>query len=228
MAVGGVAGEIITRVAPVVGAWTLKGLFATCRRSIVINPHLAERFLVRGEPAIGVTWHRAAIYFLYFFGPYHPAVMISRSRDGEILARFAQRMGVIPVRGSSSRGGREALMTMARWLKNGRVRYAATVADGPRGPRYVAKKGMIALAMMTGLPLLPIMWSAERAWVVRSSWDKTMVPKPFSRVLIGACEPMYFPPEMNADDMELARQELESKLNWLREELDKMTGYKEP
>ncbi|MCF8097163.1 MAG: DUF374 domain-containing protein, partial [Desulfarculaceae bacterium] len=134
-------------------------LFRTCRVEI-LRGDLVEKYFNRGRPAIGVTWHRGAIFSLYFFGNKRPAVMISGSRDGEYLARYLSIMGGVPVRGSSSRGGRAALKEMADYLQSGPGRYAATVADGPRGPRYVAKKGMIALASQTGLPLVPLMWSA--------------------------------------------------------------------
>lgn len=205
----------------------LRAWFGTCR-SQVLSSEAYDKYIVQGRSAIGVTWHRGAIFFLYYTGFLKPAIMISRSKDGDLLARFTAGMGGVPVRGSSSRGGLAALREMAEYLQGGRPRYAATVADGPRGPRYEAKKGMIALAMKTGLPLLPIMWSANRQWVFKKSWDHTILPKPFARVYLKAGRELFYPPAMSPEELEVARRELEDELNRLKDELDSLTGYSEP
>lgn len=205
----------------------LRALFRTCRNEI-LRPDLVEKFFEAGKPGIGVTWHRGAIYALYFFGPKHPAIMISRSRDGEYLARYLQIMGGVPVRGSSSRGGLAALKEMADYLRANPEGYAATVADGPRGPRYRAKKGMIALAARTGLPLVPLMWSSKRVWVLRKTWDRTMIPKPFAKVVLTAGKEFHYPPDIKGAALEQARQELEDEMNRIKDELDAITGYEDP
>lgn len=201
--------------------------FRTCRVEI-LRPDLLEKYFNQGRPGIGITWHRGAIFCLYFFGKKHPAIMISRSRDGEYLARYLSIMGGVPVRGSSGRGGLAALRGMAEYLQGGPGRYAATVADGPRGPRYVAKRGMIALAAQTGLPLVPLMWSAKRVWVLKNTWDRTMIPKPFAKVVFSAGKEFHYPPDIKGLELEAARQELENEMNRLKDELDAITGYREP
>lgn len=205
----------------------LRLLFRTCR--VTIHPQdRVERHLVRREPAIGVTWHRGAVFFLYYLGPYRPAIMVSRSKDGEFLARFLELMGAVPVRGSSSKGGREALREMVEMIHQGRVDFGATVADGPRGPRYQAKSGMILLASLTGLPLLPIMWSADRVWTFTKAWDRTIIPKPFARVQVEVGRELRYPKGMHKEQMEAARLELEQELNLLRIDLDRRCGYQPP
>ncbi|MCF8031596.1 MAG: lysophospholipid acyltransferase family protein [Desulfarculaceae bacterium] len=210
-----------------VAARLLRLLFRTCRNRI-LRPDLVEKFFDAGKPGIGVTWHRGAIYFLYFFGAQHPAIMISRSRDGEYLARYLKIMGGVPVRGSSSRGGLAALKEMADYLRDHPDGYAATVADGPRGPSCRAKKGMIALAARTGLPLVPMMWSSNQVWVLKKTWDRTMIPKPFAKVVLTAGREFHYPPDIKGEELEQARQELEDELNRIKDELDAITGYKEP
>lgn len=210
-------------LAAFVGSWLLRALFATCRVEL-LNKELVESYRSKRERAIGVTWHRTAIFFLYFFGSAKPAIMISRSKDGEYLARFVENMGGVAVRGSSMHGGRQALEEMAQAMESGRCPSAATVADGPRGPRYKAKKGMIALAQRTGRPLVTVMWSADRAWVLRKTWDLTMIPKPFARVKLTMGKTFTYPPKMSPQEMENARQELEDELNRLRRELDAACG----
>ena len=209
------------------GGGLLRLIFLTCRVEI-LNPEVRKKYFDEGRPAIGVTWHRAAIFFLYYFGPQKAAVMISRSRDGEYLARFTRMMGCVPLRGSSKKGGFAALKGMADFLKSGQGLYAATVADGPNGPRYKAQKGMIALAMLTGIPLIPILWSSNRVWVFKKAWDRTMIPKPFAEIKAMAGRQFTFPPKMTDREIETARLELEAELNRLRDYLDALCGYQDP
>jgi lysophospholipid acyltransferase (LPLAT)-like uncharacterized protein len=202
-------------------------LLSTCRVEI-LSPREEQRYLRERNPLVAATWHRGAIFFLYFFGYLRPAIMVSRSKDGEFLSRFIELFGGLPVRGSSSKGGGAALRTMAQMVASGQTSFAATVADGPRGPRYQAKAGMILLAMRTGLPLLPVMWSADRAWVLKSTWDHTMIPKPFAKVKVLAGREMRFPEHLDKEGLEAARQELEQELNRVKDELDRLCGFAEP
>jgi lysophospholipid acyltransferase (LPLAT)-like uncharacterized protein len=209
------------------GARLLKPIFSTCRVK-VLTPEADRRLLSGQWSVIGATWHRAAIFFLYYYGRLGPAIMISRSKDGELLARYLKVMGGVPVRGSSSKGGGEALRKMESMIMSGQVTQAATVADGPRGPRYVAKPGMILLAMRTGKPLLPLMWSCNRAWIFGRSWDHTMIPKPFSTVAMVYGRELHYPPELDNDGLESARLELEEELNRLRRHVDDLCGHHDP
>jgi hypothetical protein len=214
-------------LAGAVGSRLARLWFATCRVEM-LSPGQAERVLGQGRRVVGVTWHRGAIFFLYFFGRLRPAIMVSRSKDGEYLARFIAAMGGRPVRGSTAHGGARALQEMAAMLESGETDCAATVADGPRGPRYQAQRGMLVLAQRTGLPLLPIMWSADRALTLRKTWDRTMLPLPFARVAVMAGREFRLPADLDREQMENARRELERELNRLREELDRRMGYKDP
>ncbi|CAO0824663.1 Kdo2-lipid IVA 3' secondary acyltransferase [Desulfarculales bacterium] len=202
-------------------------LLSTCRVEI-LSPREEQLYLLEKNPLIAATWHRGAIFLLHFFGHLRPAIMVSRSKDGEFLARFIELYGGRPVRGSSSKGGGAALRTMAEMVASGQTRFAATVADGPRGPRYQAKPGMILLAMRTGLPLLPVMWSADRVWVLKKTWDHTMIPKPFAKVRLMAGRELRYPEHLDKEGMEAARLELEQKLNRLKDELDQLCGFVEP
>ena len=127
----------------------LKTWFSTCRIRI-LHEDFHKEFFLGSRQFIGVTWHRASIFFVYYYGLFHPLVMFSQSQDGEYLARFAEKCGVVPVRGSSKRGGEKALIQMIRYLKAGN-RIASTVLDGPQGPRFKAKRGLLLLAKKTGL-----------------------------------------------------------------------------
>jgi hypothetical protein len=198
--------------------------FSSCRPRILHEEYHNAFFLSQNQ-FIVVTWHRASIFFCYFYGPYHPMVMFSQSPDGEYMARFAERCGVVPVRGSSTRGGQRALIQMIRFFHQGN-RICSTVLDGPQGPPYQAKTGLLFLAKKTGLPLLPIIWSSPKALTLEKTWDRTMIPKPFSPVVINYGPPLSVPPDCSEAEMDRLRKEIEDRLNGLMIEADQYCGYK--
>jgi lysophospholipid acyltransferase (LPLAT)-like uncharacterized protein len=208
-----------------IGARVFNLWVSTCRIRI-ISQDLQRRYVTSEGGAVGATWHRGALFLVWFFRNIHPMIMFSRSRDGDLLAGFAEKIGAIPIRGSSSRGGGTALKGMLEFLALPGVRKAATVLDGPSGPRFVAKKGMIALAMMAGVPLLPIMVSAYPAFTLKRTWDKTMIPLPFSRVTVIYREPWLVPEDLSNDELERMRQEVEKTLNDMMCQADGITGYR--
>ncbi len=210
---------VITLAARILNLW-----FSTCRITIVGEEH-HRRFALGSEKAIGATWHRGAIFLVWFFRRARPMILFSRSRDGELIAGFAQKLGVIPVRGSTSRGGRDALRCMVNFLRGPGGRKVATVLDGPRGPRCVAKKGMLALAKMARVPLLPVMVSAWPALTLKKTWDRTMIPLPFSRVLVVYRDPWSIPRDCRGEELEAFRRRVEDTLNQMMHDADRRTGY---
>ena len=155
-------------------------------------------------------------------------IMFSKSKDGDLIARFAEKLGVVPVRGSSSKGGSRALKTMLEYLNQPGSRKVATVMDGPRGPRCVAKKGMIVLAREAGVPLVPIMASGTPAITLKNTWDKTWIPLPFSKVTVIYEQP-WFPANDSSDEaLERLRAEVETTLNHMMVRVDADTGYADP
>ena len=138
--------------------------------------------LKNGGTVLICTWHQqffTAIRHFKNYEDYSPALMISKSRDGDFIAGIAERSGWHPVRGSSSRDGSKALSEMIVRLK--KTRLAAHIIDGPRGPSGEVKAGLIRLASATDAVIVPFYVSADKAWYL-NSWDKFMLPKPFSRV----------------------------------------------
>ncbi|HIG31140.1 MAG TPA: DUF374 domain-containing protein [Verrucomicrobiales bacterium] len=122
------------------------------------------------------------------------AVMASASQDGGVLVEVLRKFGVEPVRGSTSRRGRQALLEICRWGKKGLD--VAITPDGPRGPRYKVQEGIMSLAQITGIPLLPI--SYEIHWKISlRSWDGFQIPLPFTRCNLHYAEPMSVPRKMN-------------------------------
>jgi lysophospholipid acyltransferase (LPLAT)-like uncharacterized protein len=168
-------------------------------------------------PGIFPFWHRCVLPATWLFRKQHPAVMTSQSRDGEFIARVIRRFGFVPVRGSSSRGGQRALLEMNQLLGEGHA--VAFTIDGPRGPRYVAKRGPVMLARMSGAGITAFYVAVERAWVLKS-WDRLMIPKPFSRIYVRFARQIFVPAE--ADDAQIESYHAE-----MQAALDRITQFAE-
>jgi lysophospholipid acyltransferase (LPLAT)-like uncharacterized protein len=131
--------------------------------------------------AIYILWHRSLLSSAWRFRNRNIAILISESFDGELIARTVQRLGFLPIRGSSSRGGAPGLRNMERAFLAGHN--CAFTADGPRGPAFIAKPGAAQLATRLNTDVGAFYVLPQRAWQLRS-WDRFLIPKPFSRVLV--------------------------------------------
>lgn len=176
-------------------------------------------------PIIYSFWHRCVIAASYCFRGRDIQVMTSASFDGEIIARVIQRLGFGAVRGSSSRGGAVALAGMRQQVEAGKT--VAFTIDGPRGPIYVAKPGPVALARMTGRPMVAFYVAVDRAWVL-NSWDRMVIPKPFSHAHYRVSRMIPVPADMDAE-AERARYlgELQAALERVRRYADNEVGCAE-
>ncbi len=211
--------------------WFARLWFATVRISIVNRDVYDRHFRQIGIPhhVVGASWHRNAIFLFYFFRNLGDRlIMISRSLDGEITAGVARRFGYTPVRGSSSRGGSEALQQMIDVMNGGQKKYlCGTAVDGPRGPARKLKKGMVAVAMQTGALFVPMACSGNRLITFPRAWDKTIIPKPFSRMTIAFGEPVAIPAGLLGNDLETLCRKLEDDLNRLTDTVDQTCGYRD-
>lgn len=124
-------------------------------------------------------WHSTLLLAAWRYRNLGIHILISQSFDGELIARIVARLGFIPVRGSSTRGGAAGLLALTRALGQGHK--AAITVDGPRGPRHVAKPGAAAIALRANAQLSPFHLRPQRAWTL-NSWDRFLIPKPFTRV----------------------------------------------
>lgn len=171
-----------------------------------------ERIERAGKIPILAFWHNRIFLATYYFRFRGIIVMSSQSFDSEYVARFIQRFGFGIVKGSSTRGGVGGLIEMIRLMKKGFP--MGFSVDGPKGPIYRAKNGVILLAKKTGNPILPFSVETENYWTIKS-WDKLQIPKPFARAKIFIGEPVEV--SMNANDAEMENKHLE-----LQEKLDKL------
>jgi lysophospholipid acyltransferase (LPLAT)-like uncharacterized protein len=200
---------------PVVGSIGLRAIAHTLRIRRE-ERHVAPLWAA-GTPVIYAVWHGRVFLLPYLYGHRGCCVLASRSRDGEIVSRLIRRFGLEPVRGSSTRGGGEALRLLTRQLQRGRE--VVVVPDGPVGPREVLKSGVIALARLSGAPIVPMAMGASRYWQLRS-WDEFRIPKPFARCVMRFAEPIRVPAHADRAAQEAARKEVEAALRGLTWQVD--------
>ena len=164
-------------------------------------------------PEIYCFWHQCVLPCTVYFRRTHATILISQSFDGELITRILQLFGFRAVRGSSSRGAREGLLGLAQVIESGNP--AIFTADGPRGPIYRTKMGPIKVAQMTGAPIGVFHLEPERAWVVRS-WDRFLVPKPFTRICVSWAKGTRVPADLAAGQLEPKREELNAAIERAR------------
>jgi lysophospholipid acyltransferase (LPLAT)-like uncharacterized protein len=160
-------------------------------------------------PGIYPFWHRCVLGATWIFRHRNFAVLTSKSLDGEFIARVIRRFGYVPIRGSSSRGGQRGLLEMHSFVIN--CGGAAFTIDGPRGPRFVAKKGPVLLARTTGVPITAFYVALEKAWVL-NTWDAMIIPKPFSRAYIRVARKIFVVPDADDAGLETAYAEMQAAL----------------
>jgi len=204
------------RAAGRVGGWILDALFRTATFEVLGEENYAP-LRDRGTPCLMVIWHGRLLPAGYYHRGRGMVGLISRSEDGEYIARVLRRWGYDAVRGSSSRGGVPALREIVRLARSGRT--IAVTPDGPRGPRQKLKPGVLAAARATGLPLVPVAAGADRAWWFES-WDRFLVPKPFARIRVAYGSPFEVPRDAEPAEVEAIGRRLEAELNRLMDVVD--------
>jgi lysophospholipid acyltransferase (LPLAT)-like uncharacterized protein len=171
-----------------------------------------DTILASGRQPVMAFWHGRILPATFYFRRRGIVVITSENFDGEWIARIIERFGYGTARGSTTRGGRKAILQLVRDMEHGRP--AGFTLDGPRGPAHVAQPGAIWLARATGNPVLPFHLEASSHWTARS-WDRTQIPKPFSIVALVVGEPLEVPKNATDDQIEAARRELERRLTQL-------------
>jgi len=217
---------ILLWVIPPLAALLIKLLMLTCR-VIRVEGQDRERAAISrsGGGAVYATWHQRMPYHFHYFGSRHVTVMISQSRDGEYVARVAAWLGFKNVRGSSTRGGSKAMRELVKRIREGEI--GGMLADGPLGPARVAKMGSVAIARDAEVPLIPVLWGADRCWIF-NSWDRYLVPKPFARVVIFYAEPIWIPQSAVEEELEGYRRLFEERLNQGARWCDEQFGSERP
>ena len=201
----------------VLGLGLLGALCTTIRMERVGDEHYL-RFRREGKPVVFVFWHGQMLPLVYAHRGEGVVVLVSEHADGEYITQVIRRHGFGTVRGSSTRGATQGLRGLIREARAGRD--LALTPDGPKGPAGEFKAGALAVAQVTGLPVIPLAAGATSAWHF-SSWDGFMVPRPFSRVRIVYGEPRWV-------SREAGREALDGMAEELGRELDRLSAVAAP
>jgi lysophospholipid acyltransferase (LPLAT)-like uncharacterized protein len=206
--------------AALLGRGVLRLLWASVRQQPVSS--IAQSRLAQAVPGILVLWHEeillASTFVTRILKTRTLAILASRSDDGELVTRVGRPFGLHIARGSASRGGREGLRALYKALSKSGAS-PLLMPDGPRGPAHVVKPGAVVLAQMTGVPILPLHFAADRVWTVRS-WDRMAVPKPLCRIRLRVGEPLSVPRQLSTQQVETWCATVSERLDELRHQPD--------
>jgi len=197
-------------------------VWRSCRWQ-VLGSEIPARFWDQGKPFIVAFWHGRLLMMPVNWRRDKPVhILISQHRDGELISRTVAHFGVGTVRGSSRRGGARALRLMVKALQANE--YVGITPDGPRGPRMRASEGLITVARLAQVPILPGTYAVSRRHVL-GTWDGFVIAYPFSRGVVIWGEPISVPEAADAAALEAARLEVETALNRLTAEADALCGH---
>ena len=188
----GLLGKIVVGI----GSAYIRFVGITSKVTIAGSPAALE-FRKNRKPAIYALWHNQQLFLIWEHRNENVLVLISQSKDGEYIARAVHSFGLGTVRGSTTRGGLKALVEIIHKLKNGFQ--TAFTPDGPRGPVYTVKPGIIIAAGRSGAPIIPLACRVKRKYRIKS-WDRFIVPYPFNRAVVWYGEPFYIAPGADIDE----------------------------
>jgi len=208
------------RLVPPVASFVMRAGVLTLRRRDVGREH-PEGCLAKGESVIVAFWHGRLLLMPFVYPGRKATILISQHRDGEYIARIAQRLGFTVERGSATRGGARAFRRLVEALKEGR--HVAVTPDGPRGPARRVKSGTIELSRLSGMPILPVSASAHPRFVFRS-WDRFVVPYPFAQIVYVWGSPVYVPPDLSRAEAERFERLLAERLDAVTADADRLAG----
>jgi lysophospholipid acyltransferase (LPLAT)-like uncharacterized protein len=212
----GFFGEMKYRFVGVAGSLFIRTLALFCAGELE-NRDAPESARADGRPVLYAFWHGRLMVPVYTHRGRDVGILISRSKDGEYIARVAERLGFHAIRGSSTRGGEEGFRLMVDYLRSGRD--VAITPDGPTGPKYEVKKGVTYLARAAGAAIVPCGVAIDRYWQM-GSWDEFRVMKPGAYILARFGEPIVVPEHSNKFQLEDVRVKLEETLNSLTADVE--------
>jgi lysophospholipid acyltransferase (LPLAT)-like uncharacterized protein len=204
--------RIVLRLTIAAGYWLIRLIGPTLR--VCVSYEEGAQPTLGYRPTVASFWHSCMIPSTYTFRDFGIRVMSSNSYDGEYMGRIIRKFGFIPVKGSSSRNAIRATLGLRRALDAGWT--VAFTLDGPRGPRYKVKPGPVALARSSGVPMTMFHMAVDKAWIL-NTWDRLMIPIPFSRVLLRVGRLIPVPPETPDADLPRYEAELQAALDRVRE-----------
>ena len=217
----GILTEIKWRLIGVIGKIAVDLLFLTIR--VEIHGYERIRYLEETKRAIAAFWHSRILLISYKYKNWGAAILVSASNDGEYVARIIEKQGHLPIRGSTTRGGRRALSRLIQILRDGLP--GVVIPDGPQGPRFKVQPGVVLMAKKAGMPIVPITYSAKRMKVF-NSWDRFILPYPFTTCRMIYGHPIYVPDNSDKKEDAIYTSRLEKELCRITKEADDHFGHR--
>ena len=216
--------SLMLALVPRLGGWWIRFLHATMRVQHVGREAL-DALEASGTRYIHAFWHGRLLLMPYSYRGSQITILVSQHRDGEYISRTMERMGFATTRGSSTRGATAALRGAVRRMRQG---YDVGITpDGPRGPRHRVQPGVIEVARLCGAPIVPVTFAAHPGRFL-DSWDRFLLPAPFSRGLFLYGEPLRVPQDAGSEARDALRDRLETTMVELTERADRMVREKPP
>lgn len=218
--------DFVLRAAGVMGRGLVNAWMSTLDYQVAYyDPAVDPAYSGDGKVRLFVFWHEYMQVFLHLRPNCSLAMLLSRHRDADVLEKVAHLSGFDTVRGSTRRGGAEALLGMMK--KEARHLHLTITPDGPRGPRRVAAAGSVYLASKLGIPIVPVGVGYDRPWRV-PTWDRFAVPRPGTRARLIAGPEIDVPPSLPKDEISRYSLRLERLLNRLSDDAEDwaVRGYR--
>jgi hypothetical protein len=204
------------------GAQYIRLVYATGRWAVE-GSDVPASWWTQNKPFILAFWHGRILMMPFCWPARHPInMLISQHRDGQIIARTVSHFGIDTISGSSSKGGLSALRSLLKTLKSGVC--VGVTPDGPRGPRMRASDGIVQVARLSGVPVIPCTFAVRRRKVL-DTWDRFVVALPFSTGVFVWGTPILVPPNSSAGELEALRKRVEDSLNAITAEADARMGH---
>jgi len=199
-------------------SWLLLEAIVFSSRVTISGQEQVVELQNKNLPLIFIFWHRHLLFVIHMFKNSGARPLISLSSDGELVTAVAEEFGMMPIRGSSSKGGARAFLNMVRSVQAEKAQVLIT-ADGPKGPARQIKAGTVQLAAKTGAHVIPISWRGSRVKILEKSWDRFMVPLPFGCIHFAYGQPLQINGTNDKSNLQQAADLLAEKLNQLEASL---------
>jgi lysophospholipid acyltransferase (LPLAT)-like uncharacterized protein len=209
---------VLRRLVPYL-AYAYVTLVGWTNRIRVVRGEIPRGLHEDGRRFIYAFWHQRQVFFTFTHRGVGAAVLVSRSKDGELISETMRLSGIASVRGSSSRGGAAAAKTMVETLRSGLD--VGITPDGPKGPAREVKEGVLRVSQLSGAPIVPIANALSRRAVLKKAWDRFHVPLPFGRAVVVYGEPIYV---RDHDDLGAKAAEVKAALDAVTEEADRLAS----
>lgn len=188
----------------------MRMLFATCRKRFYETEPGTNAYIDLGDVHhLYSIWHDQIVMVLFSGKPLKSAGLVSKHQDGGYVADVMRMRGIKPVRGSTKRGGAEALRQL---LESIRKTHVTITPDGPRGPRREIKPGIVFLASHSGRKIVPTAFCSKRFWSIRGNWTDMMIPRPFTTIAVLSGKPLEVPPDLDREGIQEYVELLEARM----------------